>query len=119
MSGQYPPARNPTGRPLRCTTTCNQGRACTCAPVPVVTPTRPTFTQRVSRWFATRAAAQRLSGLQHAVASIDDELDDLAHASHPDEVTKQWADWRTESLTRERAKFVAEAERLAQQIQGA
>lgn len=64
-----------------CTTTCNQGRTCTCAPAPVVIRTRRSLLERIGQaveapfvalaaWWAAGKARSELAGMDADIAEL-------------------------------------------------
>lgn len=58
-----------------CTHNCNQGRACSCAPV--VIPTRPSLLARLRRWWHLRRLREELAGLEEEHAAVYEEICEL------------------------------------------
>jgi hypothetical protein len=71
---------------MSCTQNCNQGRACSCAPV--VIQTRPSLLARLRRWWLLRPLREELAGLDADHAFVFEEVSELMAARFlPDEDT--------------------------------
>lgn len=69
-----------------CTQNCNQGRACSCAPV--VIKTRPSLLARLRRWWKLRPLREQLAGLDADHAMVFHEISELMAAQFlPEEET--------------------------------
>lgn len=69
-----------------CTQNCNQGRACTCAPV--VIKTAPSLLARLRRWWKLRPLREELAGLDADHAAVFAEISELMAAQFlPEEDT--------------------------------
>lgn len=76
-------------------------------------PTRPTVFTAIRRWFARREVAQRMAGIQQAIASVEQEIDELqAVAFFPSNKHAERALIRAEALKRERILLMRDFDQL-------